>query len=469
MTTSRLPVLSVPFQFLIACLLAAVALGGCDTLEIDDPNAPRADAVSIQNLVSGTEGGMRDELDIYYQTVGIFGREIYFFEPADPRYTGELYTGPLDADGFLVTDPWAGRYRAIRNANELLERAAAVREETPSEFSEADLAAVDGFARTIIGYQLLLVLNSTWDNGLKILFNEDVTTPVVSRERAFEEIETYLNDGFQSLQNTDAFPFALSAGFGNDGFGTPEGFSQFNRAVLARVRAYRGDYSGALEALDDSFIDAGASLDRGVYHQYATGIGERTNPLFEIPTSSTVKLRAHPFLQEDARDGDTRFAEKILDRTADAENPDNDFDASPSAANGLSSSLTVTVYDNSTSPIPIIRNEELLLLRAEARIRGATTDLDAAVDDLDVIRTAAGLGPYAGPVTEEALFDEMLYNRQFSLFLEGHRWVDLRRFGLLDELRARIQQDPAETVGDPGTQTQIFAEVPIPLNELPEN
>ena len=82
---------------------------------------------------------------------------------------------------------------------------------------------------------------------------------------------------------------------------------------------------------------------------------------------------------------------------------------------------------------------------------------------------AAGLGPYAGPVTEEALFDEMLYNRQFSLFLEGHRWVDLRRFGLLDELRARIQQDPAETVGDPGTQTQVFSQVPIPLNELPEN
>ena len=178
MTAPRPP---ASFRSLLACLLAAVLLGACDTLEIDDPNAPRADAVSIQNLVSGTEGGMRDELDIYYQTVGIFGREIYFFEPADPRYTGELYTGPLDADGFLVTDPWAGRYRSIRNATELLERAAAVREETPSEFSEADLAAADGFARTIIGYQLLLVLNSTWDNGLKIEFNEDVATPVVSR------------------------------------------------------------------------------------------------------------------------------------------------------------------------------------------------------------------------------------------------------------------------------------------------
>lgn len=447
----------------LAVALVAVLLTGCDTLDFEDPNAPQADVVSIQNLATGTEGAMRDELDIYLQTVAIFGREGYFFEPADPRYTGELYVGPLDPNGFLVTDPWSGRYRTIRNANELRDRAAIQREETPNQFSEDDLRAVEGFAKTIIGYELLLVLNSTWDNGLKIEFNDDVNTPVVSRADAFAEIERYLDEGFADLDGVEAFPFTLSSGFDDGGFGIPDGFRQFNRAVRARVAAYQGKYGDVLDALDDSFINPMGNLDRGVYHVYATGIGERTNPLFEVPTSSGVKLRAHPSFGTDARPNDERFAEKVLDRTADANSPENSFSASPSAANGLSSALVVTLFETSTSPIPILRNEELLLLRAEAYTLGANQDLNAAVADLDVIRLAAGLGPYGGPVTETAVFDELLYNRRYSLFIEGHRWIDVRRFDLLDTL-------PQDMVNpDNPTPSTIFAQVPIPLDETPEN
>ena len=438
-------------------LLLVGLFAGCDTLEFDDPNAPSADAVSLQNLATGTEGGMRINLNIYLQTTGIFGREAYYFEPADPRYTDELYVGPLDANGFLVTNPWTGRYRTIRNATDLIQRAETVRDETPEVFSEADLNGATGFAKTIIGYQLLLVLNSTWDNGLKIEFSDDVNTPVVSRSQAFAEIDRYLDEGYDELE-AGTIPFQLSDGF------SQVSLSEFNRAIRARSAAYQGDYPTVLDVLDDSFISTDpADLDLGTYHAYATGVGERLNPLFEVPTAATVKLRAHPSLLDDVRTGDTRFSEKILDRTADANDPDNDFVASPSAANGLSSPLAAALYDNSTSPVPIIRNEELLLLRAEANIDGAR-DLNAAVSDLDIIRNAAGLGNYGGAVTEADLFDEMVYNRRYSLFLEGHRWVDARRFGLLDEL-----EFPYDTVGDGSRESVVFRQVPIPQNELPEN
>lgn len=450
----------------LGVLLLVGLLTGCDSLEFSDPNAPNADAVSLQNLATGTEGAMRVNLDIYFQTTGIFGREAYYFEPADPRYTDELYVGPLDPNGFLVTNPWSGRYRAIRNANDLVARAQDIRDATPDVLSEADVAAVNGFAQTIIGHQLLLVLNSTWDNGLKIEFNDDVTTDVVSRARAFERIDQFLDDGLAALQDAgDTFPFQLSSGFSEEGFGTPAGFVEFNRAIRARSAAFQGDYVAALDALDDSFLSADeASLADGAYHVYATGVGERLNPLFEVPTAPSVKLRVHPSIVDEARPGDTRFASKVLDRTADASDSDNDFEASPQAANGLESAFVVTLYDGSTSPVPIVKNEELLLIRAEANILGSTPDLDAAVDDLNIVRRAAGLGDYTGDVTQDALFEELLYNRQYSLFLEGNRWVDARRFGRLDELEFAY-----DAVGDGSRPSIVFEQVPIPQNETPEN
>jgi hypothetical protein len=454
-------------RLLSATLIVLVlTFTGCDSLEFDDPNAPRADQVSIQNLATGTEGGLRDELDIYLQTVSIFGREAYYFEPADPRYTGELYTGPLDANGFLVVSPWSGRYRAIGSALELLELANIVRDETPDEISEAEVSAVDGFVQTIIGYQLLIALNSTWDNGLKIEYNDDVNTPVVSRERAFERIDQYLDDGLASLQNgSDLFPFQLSSGFSNDGFDTTAGFAQFNRALRARSAAYQGDYVTTLDVLEESFISENVrELATGVYHAYATGIGERTNPLFEVPTADVVKLRAHPSFTDDARSADERVSVKTLDRTDDAENPDNSFDTSPNAANGLSSPVVTTRYTGATDGIPMVRNAELLLLRAEANILSSTPDLAAAEADLNIIRNAAGLGDYNGPTTQDALFEEMVYNRRYELYLEGHRWVDARRFGILDRL-----EFPYDTVGDGSRESIVFRQVPIPQNELPES
>jgi hypothetical protein len=431
-----------PLRFLLSVLLVGL-LAGCDSLDVEDPNAPSADAVTVQSLVTGTEGGMREDIDIYYQVVSIFGREAYYFEPADPRYTGELYTGPLDPNGFLLTRHWNARYRVVRNATTLLERA--------SELDAPARAGAEAYAKTVIGYQLLLALNYLWDNGIKIEFNDDITTPFVSRADALDEIERYLDEAFAQLDDAgDAFPFQLSDGF--DGFDTPDTFKQFNRALRARVAIYREDYPAALDALDDSFIDRDGDLDTGVYHVFASASGDRTNLLFEVPTSSSVKLRAHPTFVAAAEAGDRRVAAKVLDRRGDP-----DFNGSPAAANGLSSKLVVALYESSTAPIPIIRNEELLLIRAEALI--GQQQYGPAELDLERIRDAAGLPPV--PLTAANALDQLLNERRYSLFLEGHRWVDLRRYDRLDTL-------PRDAVGEPRRQGQIFRQMPRPLDEVPE-
>jgi len=111
--------------------------------------------------------------------------------------------------------------------------------------------------------------------------------------------------------------------------------------------------------------------------------------------------------------------------------------ADPKTTQGLTSQLQYVIYKSNIDPIAIIRNEELILIRAEANIgKGGAAGLAAAVADLNTIRIKSGKLPaYAGSVTQAALLDELLYNRRYSLAFEGgHRWIDLRRYGRLATL-----------------------------------
>jgi len=111
----------------------------------------------------------------------------------------------------------------------------------------------------------------------------------------------------------------------------------------------------------------------------------------------------------------------------------------------------VFVYTTSTTPVPIIRNEELILIYAEANIQ--QSDIADAVIALNIIRNAHNLGNYAGAVTQPALLTEMLNQRRYSLYCEGHRWIDIRRYNLLNTL-------PIDRVGD-----DVWGEFPIPVSE----
>ncbi|MDP4247858.1 MAG: RagB/SusD family nutrient uptake outer membrane protein, partial [Bacteroidota bacterium] len=50
---------------------------------------------------------------------------------------------------------------------------------------------------------------------------------------------------------------------------------------------------------------------------------------------------------------------------------------------------------------------------------------------------------------------ELLYERRYSLYYEGHRWIDMRRYGLLGQL-------PIDRPGD-----DVWSEFPLPVSEQP--
>ncbi|MEK7729851.1 MAG: RagB/SusD family nutrient uptake outer membrane protein [candidate division KSB1 bacterium] len=412
-------------KLLLFILSTIFVLASCETLEFSNPNAPIVDDVTVQSLVSGVEAGMRLDWAIYLRVTGINGREVYYFEPADPRYTGEILFGTPDPGGFLTTRPWTARYRVIANCRFLQDKNAG--------------AGVDGFAKTIQAYQLLLNLNYMYDNGIKIDYSGDLTVAVANRAQAYDAIHDLLDEAETDLKNAGAaFPFRLTSGF--TGFDTPTQFLKFNRAISARVSVYRGEYDHALEDLQASFLNPSGSLNDGVYHVYGTGLGDQTNETFENPEASFVKLMGHPTLATGAEANDGRLAAKIKVR-----NPATTFD-------GLTSNLGVTITASSTDRLPIIRNEELLLLRAEANI--GLNNLAAAQADLNIIRAAAGLP--AVTLTAANAVDQLLYERRYSLFMEGHRWVDVRRYN-------RLSQLPIDRATD-----KIITSMPIPETEVNE-
>ncbi|HVD60890.1 MAG TPA: RagB/SusD family nutrient uptake outer membrane protein, partial [Gemmatimonadaceae bacterium] len=217
-----------------------------------------------------------------------------------------------------------------------------------------------------------------------------------------------------------AFPFALSPGFA--GFDTPATFAQVNRALKARVEVYRTGYAAALTALNGSFISTTAPLTLGAYHSYSTGSGDIQNRLFD-PTGRAIL--AHPSLVTDAQtqpDGspDARLTSKVSAIT-------------PRAVQGITAGNVFTIYSSNTAPVPIIRNEELILLRAEARY--FTGDKAGALNDINFIRTTSGKLAARGAFASDNDFrNELLYQRRYSLMFEWHRWIDVRRFGLLSTL-----------------------------------
>ncbi len=245
------------------------------------------------------------------------------------------------------------------------------------------------------------------------------------------------------------FPFTLPAGF--SGFDTPATFRQFNRALRARVAVYRGDYAGALAALAESFINAAGPLDRGVYMDFSAGPGDFANPLALSP--QVGENFGHPSLRTGAQlqpggELDQRFLDKLVTRAP----------RSAGTPGLLTSDLGWIRYPSPNSPIPMIKNEELVLLRAEANI--GLNDLGSAVTDIDVVRTTSGLlAPYAGPVDQASLLTELLYNKRYSLMYEGgHSWVDYRRYGRLADLATNERPGPPPDV--------LFATLPIPTAEV---
>ncbi|MCF7559340.1 RagB/SusD family nutrient uptake outer membrane protein [Sabulilitoribacter multivorans] len=423
--------------------IAITIVSGCNLDEIENPNAPTvssfADGASqadIQLLATGLEAIMRNDLAFHYDTVSILGREYYDLTGVDPRYTGELLKGPLDNNGFLTTRAYAAWYKVVKSANILIEAV----ENSAAGFTDDVKNSYYGYAKTLKAYALLMVANRQFSNGIRLdVADPDNLGPNVDYTTALAGIMDMLNEANGDLSSSSAtFDFNLSSGF--SGFDTPSTFSEFNRAIAARVALYQGNNSMALSLLSNSFFDINGGLYDGVAHVFGLTGNDISNAQYHVPGQSGQEFMIHDSWINDAEAGDTRVPQKSFQLTGGTS-----FD-------GLSANYQIAIYDSNTAPVYLIRNEELILIYAEANIGSNNTE---AINAIDVVRNLAGLSPYAGGTTDSDLIEEVLNQRRYSLLGEGHRWIDLRRLNRLNSTYI-----PLDRAGD-----NVINAFPTPFSE----
>ena len=436
----------------IAFIAASVVLaaGSCRKggfFEVDDsiidPNAVSVDAVlanpskkQIIDLCKGLESAMRNGYNDYITSSGTVGREIMSSRSTDNRYYTELlgtnvaqYPGPTAGanDPAGIFNGYYTSFSSTRRRAELLILTA----NNATTITAGEKKAVEGFARTIQAFVTLNLLNMQGKNGIRETFS-DLNTPgdllkpgkFGTYATGLTLVKKYADDGLAALNAATSFPFALGSGF--TGFNTVTTFKQFNRAVAARISMYQADWAGLLTNLNTSFFNLAGSLTAGPKNVWSTAANDLTNTLFVTPDHDGQPYVVFNEVIAVVEANDTRFtgaSAKAQARTA------------PRSSGIFTSTHEVRMFASNVSPSNMIKNEELILMYGEANAElNTVASLALAVTAINTIRTAYSLLPYAGAVTKAALIDEIYKQRRFSLFLEGHRWFDMRRRNLLAQI-----------------------------------
>jgi hypothetical protein len=422
---------------------AVASLAACQNdLTLPNYNSPTVEGLSgdpagLQLAATGILASERNNYFTYIRDVSLFGREGYYYFQTDARFVSDYLIGAgtganraISSTGF-ASGNWNGYFRNQRNAVNLVNAVQA------SGLSDQEKAAARGFASTFRALDLYYAvsLRDTLGAPVEIRPNPNDQAPFVSRDSVYKSISALLESAKADLATagSGSFPFSLHSGF--SGFDKPATFLKFNRAIAARVLAVRGSlecgnacYTQALTAVNESFATAPgaaaslADLNTGTYNVYATAPGDALNSLNFTQDANEL---AHASIVTDAQkqaDGttpDSRVTRKVVALATPVGAP---------ASKGIPATHRFQIYPTNTTPTPIIRNEELLLIRAEANLR--LNNLAAALTDINNVRAVSGgLGPIATPTV-----DALIYERRASLLLEGFRWIDARRFNKLATL-----------------------------------
>jgi starch-binding outer membrane protein, SusD/RagB family len=429
-------------QLMVAGLFVAAA-SACKKEQFEvaynlDPNAPPADlylnnatAQQINALGVGLQSVMRAGFVDYTRNVAAVGREVIYSASTDNRYFTELLgTNTVALGG--ANDPagiFNGYYSSYSQTRRRAEQFIIAAKNTNS-ISAVQKSAVEGFAKTVQAWATLNLTLMQGKNGIRESFSDYLTPGDLLKPGKFGTYASalavckkYADDGLAALNaGGTSFPFTINTGF--SGFSAVADFRKFNRAIAARVAMHQADWAGVLSALNASFFDLNGTLTVGPRLVFSTAPNDFTNGLYHVPNSSGAPYVVFNEVLAAAEAGDRRMfgaSAKIAQRS------------SPRQSGAFTSTHEVVMYANNVASASIIRNEELVLMYAEAQAQLNATGM--AKTAIDVVRASAGLPAYSGALTTAALVNEVLNQRRYSLFNEGHRWFDMRRYNRLADCR----------------------------------
>ncbi|MEP6730969.1 MAG: RagB/SusD family nutrient uptake outer membrane protein [bacterium] len=404
---------------------------------------------SASLLVTGLLDASRQDLDIRYLIFSSsMGRDFYRLDNAEARWINETVgANPADFSGFVGGGAFGQFYGTIHTGNVILNMIPKATGLTPQE-----LLATQGMVNTFkaLSYYRALTLRDSLGIALDVNHPfDDPPAPFVCKPNVLAAIALLLDSAATELSGGGAtFPFPIPSGFRLHGdFSTPAAMLKVAKGLKGKIELYRGlshqkpnvaSFATALADLNASFADPAQGMDTGIYYTYSTASGDLVNQLAD------ANVYLNPYVGDSIQAGDRR-ASKIT------------VLASTKSLFGVKTRYKTPLTDPSdlARPMPILKNSELLLLRAQANIE--LGNLGAATADINAVRTAdGGLAPIAVPATKAEAISAVLYEKRYSLLGEGaNRLVDLRAYGRLN------------AAAGPGAPGDLFqAALPIPKSQL---
>lgn len=447
-------------KYMAVAAVGVALVAGCkDSATVNPTDSPTAGQLTgaltrpgLQTLVLGIIERDRSNYSgngaTYPVITEILARDAYRIDASEPRYVSETLGGNPDPGSFAGGGGWTNFYTGIRAANTTL---AALANVSTSVLSPQEKSVTLGVVRTLKALEYYQVLELRDTVGIALQADDpNVTTPapIICKEKALDYIAALLDSANADLvaSNGATTPFTLPAGFTSHGrdYRKASNFILFNRGLKGKVDVYRGldhakpspaAFTAAIAELTQALGGAApgavssATFKNGVYHDFVPSGNEAApNALADS------KLGLNPAVHDSILPGDTRSS-KIVTR-------------STLSGQGLSTTYTYvgavsTNAANLSAPFPILTDEELVLLRAQAEIE--SNDLASATADLNSVHTAYGLTAYPTFATQAAARNALLYEKRYSLLFTGpQRLVDLRAYGRLNAANL-----PKETTADP--------------------
>jgi starch-binding outer membrane protein, SusD/RagB family len=331
----------------------------------------------------------------------------------------------------LLTNFWIAPYKYINNANAILE--AIIRSESLSKNAKDEL---EGQAKFIRAFAYFYLVNLFGDIPYPTETDYNVTSklPRTNANSVNDAIEqdlldaaNLLQEGYQSNNFQRIYPSRLAA-----------------QALLARHYLMRGQWASAaayatmviendlLHLQDDlNMVFTPASTETiwqlkpvipGTYTQQAQLFILTTAPNSYSRIVSLAPAMYNAFEAEDMRKGSWTAV-----YTEGGESWEYAYKYK-----------SLGGPDNPEYNV-VLRLAELYLIRAEASAQ--LEQLSDALNDLNAIRARAGL-PLASQGTKEELLAAILDERRLEFFCEwGHRWLDLKRSGIIDNVLGSLKAD----------------------------
>lgn len=433
-----------------AALIMVLGASSCSFFEteaVQDPNNPSLDTVlnsaskaQLDALAVGVEASYRNTHTgnaPYNWVAGVLAREVTILASTESRWYGELQGTRTNLDDAAYYNGYYVPLAQMRRAAQVFRESA----NNSQAYNAEQKAGVAGFTRTYEALAKLLLLNMQGENSIRI----DVDNPLrpgkfVTEIEALANIRQLLDQGAADLdQAGSTFGFPLSSGYA--GFNTPATFKRFNRGLAARVALYQRDYTGARTALAVSFYDpTPANLGIGPKLTFNPSVaGDAGNAYSQVPNNTGTNVIGVP-------DNLVVEADTVIVRNTTTNRLDTLLDArvrakifqrsTPRVTGGISQRYEARAFATNTTPLDIMRNEELVLISAEAKALGTPSDLQGALQDVNIVRTGSGRVSARRTAFSSAndAMDEILRQRRYSLFFEGHALVDLRRTGRLRQV-----------------------------------